>query len=58
MLILAEVGDYNEEDHQGNYINSIKLLPRQVHLKFCAQRLEIIHNPQRMSGRDMTLIDI
>ncbi len=26
----AEAGDFDEEEHRGNYVSDIKLLPRQV----------------------------
>jgi len=31
LFSLAEIGDYNEEEHGTNYLNGIKLLPKQVH---------------------------
>lgn len=30
LVVQAEAGDYIEEEHKGNYINDIKLLPRQT----------------------------
>ena len=42
LFFSAEAGDYIEEEHKGNYINDIKLLPRQVSGLFLLKTLTLL----------------